>query len=196
MITTTEKKTFVAELEALAREARPAKDHDLPETPKWQRCNALDVLPVQVAAVGTIELHTPGGGVARVLNTRDALMHVARAWRAMPSQKVTPKKPRKTHSAKPPRLGECTETAARKIAAGYVCRDTGRDALLHAQEDGLSIVATEGRRLIRITGEFAGTPEAPVYTDVTGRCRRAQYGWHVPGLAHGDPPGGRAHRVG
>jgi hypothetical protein len=114
-----------------------------------------------------IEIEVPGDGTFRIINTKPRLKEFLQtAAKQFPSTAATYRAPTLgSTAAKPVPAVSPKPKAAEVIKAveGFASEEPTRVVLHSAYSNGKELVATDGRRLIRVIGDFGGTPEEPVF---------------------------------
>jgi hypothetical protein len=122
-----------------------------------------------------VEIHVPGDGIFTVIKTREALKDFAeRVEKRFPKSAAKPGGPgfAREGVTPTPKLGTGKPEDTHKAAASHTSTDEGRPTLQHIYGNGQELIATDGRRMIRIIEPGHGTQKNPVAMDpATGKER-------------------------
>lgn len=112
-----------------------------------------------------VEIAVPGDGTFTVLNMKAQIQQTLDAFKRIDTSKGVPfggkpkPIPKPTSTAK---LGSITPQSAAKTIQKFTSDDPARAILANTFSDGKQLVATDGRRMIVIEGDYGGTAEKPL----------------------------------
>ena len=121
----------------------------------------------------------PGDGSWTIDNTPENLKafkaKIAKEFpKTVPADPTKPPGKASASQPQPAKLGAPEKEDLGKIAGRFNSTDPGRFAITASYSDGTQIIATDGRQLIRISGDTPGAPHAPVRLDANGKQVEAE----------------------